>query len=226
MPSRKLQHLLIRMLMLGFVLAACTSEQQPDPEQVAVIVALTQTAAAAEAEVPTPESTAMPGYISGQAYGFAPPTPPLMIYALDPVTGQWAVVETDQVEGQTPFTLEVEPGTYQVFACPIERENCAFGYSEDGGALSTVTVSAGQTISDILVRPPGMGECGPRMGFPASPDGRFQAVEPPTEDCPTGELQPLQPEACVDLAAAAEQTLGIPFLTTQVPIEQSWSELV
>lgn len=224
MNSRISRSSLILMLVLGLMLAACTSQQQPDPEQVAVIVALTQTAAASEVTEVLAEPTAAPGVISGLAYGFAPPTPPLMIYAIDTATGEWFSAETNQTDGQTAFTLDVISGSYLVFACPVELENCAFGYSEDGWSLSNVNVAAGQTVADIHVRPPGMGDCGPRMSFPASPDGRFRAVEPPTEDCPTGELQPIPQEACIELASAAEQTLEIPFITTQVPIQQSWSE--
>jgi hypothetical protein len=229
MKLRSPHSILIWIFILGLVLAACTLEQQPDPEQVAMIVALTQTAAASEIsealEETVPEPTEAPGLIYGLAYGFAPPTPPLVVYAVDETTGKWSFVETPQTDGQTAFSLEMPPGNYLIFACPVDLENCAFGYSEDGWALSPLSVAAGETIYDILVRPPAMGECGPTMSIPASPDGRFRAVEPSTEDCPiSGELQPLSSEACAELATASEQTLGIAFAITDVSIEKSWSE--
>jgi len=222
--------ILIWMLVLVLVLAACASERQPDAEQVAVIVALTQTAAAGEVnaaleEPPQATTVTENGLINGLAYGFAPPTPALVIYAVDEATGEWASVETHETDGQASFSLEVPPGNYRVYACPVDLGNCAFGYSEDGWELSILTVAAGETLYNIEVRPPGMGECGFTMSFPPSPDGRFLAVEPAAEDCPTSdELQLLDPENCADLAAASEQALGISFNSGEVVIERSWSE--
>ena len=123
------------------------------------------------------------GFITGRVHGQAPPTPAMVVYAVDNTTGAWNSVETQATDGEAPFTLEVPLGDYQVFAFARDGDGPYAGYSADGLALSTVTVAAGQTVSDILVRPPSMSECGPTFGLPASPDGRFAAIDGPAEDC-------------------------------------------
>ena len=130
-----------------------------------------------------PEATeAASGFITGRVHGQAPPTPPMIVYAVDNTTGVWTFTETQHTDGAAPFTLEVAPGTYQVFAA--SEDGLSLGYeSEDGWGLGLVTVAAGQTVSDILVRPPSQSECGSMFGLPASPDGRFAAVPGPSAEC-------------------------------------------
>ncbi len=196
----KLRHLLVLILVVALV-AACTPKGQD--VDIAVAVILTQTAAAPAATVTPaapPAAVVAPATISGRAHLMAPPTPPLAIYAVDQETGQWAMVETAATDGEASFTLSVPPGSYVVFAFPTDpKYTAALGYAtSDGAALAHVKVSSGQTIGDIRVSPPGPSECGTRLGFPASPDGRFAAVKPS--------------EACLAAQAAAG---------TYVPVSQS-----
>ncbi len=150
--------------------------------------------------------TVEPGFITGIVHGQAPPTFPMAVYAVDDMTGEWAFVETPHTDGPAPYTLEVLPGSYRVFACPLEGNSCALGYSEDGWTLTMVTVATGQTIADIPVRPPSQSECGSTFGLPASPDGRFAAVAGPTEECRAAAL------AAMPYDDADEQHLLYEFL--------------
>lgn len=186
----------MKKVILFFVLAlfalplvACGADND-----VAVSVALTQTAIVPEAApetVPeaTPEAT---GVIAGTANLMAPPTPALVIYAVNTATGEWFFVETPETDGVTSFSLEVSPGTYQVFSAGL-------GYSLDGLELSLVIVNAGQTTSGIELHIPSPSECGPMLSIPASPDGKFAAVPGATEEClaslsvpKESELMPIQ----------------------------------
>ena len=122
-----------------------------------------------------------PGYITGRVHLVSPPTPPMTVYALDQATGGWAFTETPATDGESPFTMSVPPGTYMLFA--FSQSSGYAGYSLDGWTLADVQVSAGQTVADIVVRPPSQSECGSLFGVPASPDNRYPAVAGPTEDC-------------------------------------------
>ncbi|MCJ7434859.1 MAG: hypothetical protein MUO77_15360 [Anaerolineales bacterium] len=119
-----------------------------------------------------------PGHINGQAQMLDPHTPAMTIYALNPATSEWFSVETFQNEGPFSFTLDVAPGSYQIFS------SLGTGYATaDGWSLVTVTVESGQTISDVIVRPPGQSECGSMFGVPASPDGLHPATVGATDEC-------------------------------------------
>jgi hypothetical protein len=119
------------------------------------------------------------GRIMGQAHMLDPLTPTMTIYALNLETGEW--VSTDIPENQNgpaEFTLEVAPGSYQIFS------SMGTGYAtEDGWSLATVTVETGGTVANVIVGPPGHSECGPMFGVPASPDGLHPATVGATEDC-------------------------------------------
>lgn len=185
------------LILLSLFTAACQSEQKA--ADVAVTVAPAQTAAASAAtsvepvETPKTEAAEPPaqktGFITGKAHLMAPPTPPLIIYAVDTVTGKWISVETPETNGETPFTLEAPPGSYLVFAFPG-----GLGYSADGTALTPVVVNAGQTTLEITLAPPGPSDCGPMFGIPASPDGQFAAISGPAEDCAATEASAASPE--------------------------------
>ncbi|MBI9044639.1 MAG: hypothetical protein JEZ06_09150 [Anaerolineaceae bacterium] len=173
--------LLIVSLLLLLVAAGCGGAEQNESEtDVSVIVSLTQTAAAlqAPAEAAPTEVSAQLGEadssmarISGQAYGVAPPTPEMTLYAVDLATGVWAYLETQKSVTITSFEFEVPPGEYILFAHPL-----GLGYSQDGLTLSTVKISEGETITDIQIRPPSQDECGATFGIPASPDGVFEEI--------------------------------------------------
>lgn len=155
---------------------------------------------------PTPAATVEEtGFITGKAHVMAPPTPPLVIYAVDAATGKWVSVETPETDGETAFTLEVPPGSYQVFAFPS-----GLGYSLDGRGLTPVTVAPGQTIPDITLSPPGPSDCGPMFGVPASPDGRYAEIVGATEEC-LASLSTPQPEEVEPPAPIESELIRIQF---------------
>jgi hypothetical protein len=135
---------------------------------------------AAAAANPSPAAT---GTITGRVHLVAPPMPPMVVYAVDPTTGAWGFAETEASDGEAPFSITVPPGTYQVFAAVASDSSIGVGYTLDHATLATIPVTANQTVSDIVVRPPGQSECGATMGYPASPDGRFTGRPGPTAEC-------------------------------------------
>ena len=134
---------------------------------------------------PPPDGT---GTITGRVHLVAPPTPRMVIYAVDLTNGTWAFTETEATDGEAPFSITVPPGTYQVFGEGV-------GYSMDSLTLTPVTVAVNQTVSDIVVRPPSQSECGSMMGYPAAPDGRFAAIPGPSADCLASILTPQPADA-------------------------------
>lgn len=144
-------------------------------------------------------SVAQPGFITGVVHLSAPPTPRMVIYAVDPTSGLWAFAETQATDGEASFTLTVPPGSYQVFAFAADS-GAYIGYSLDGTTLAFVIVAENQTVSNIAVSPPSQWACGSMFGVPASPDGRFAAVAVPT-DCPAATDEALlnqQPTTILD----------------------------
>jgi hypothetical protein len=136
------------------------------------------------------------GVITGKVHLQGPPTPKMIVYAVDPATGAYAFAETEQTDGEAPFSITVPPGSYQVFGAVDGQPSVSVGYSLDSLTLSTVAVAAGQTVSNIEVRPPSQSDCGAMMGYPASPDGRFAAMAGPTAECLQKQAQPpAQPQA-------------------------------
>jgi len=139
---------------------------------------------------PTTAATvpAKSGTITGRVHLVAPPTPRMVVYAVDQTTGLWAFTETDATDGEAPFSLVVPPGSYQVYAFSDIDGYAA--YSKDGVTLAIVSIAANQTITDIEVGPPGQSECGSMLGVPASPEGRFAAIAGPAADCLAAILTP------------------------------------
>jgi len=129
---------------------------------------------------PSPTGT---GTITGRVHLVAPPTPRMVVYAVNPTTGAWAFAETQATDSEAPFSITVPPGTYQVFAAVASDSSIGVGYTLDHATLATVTIAANQTVADIIVRPPGESACGATMGYPASPDGRFTGRPGPTAEC-------------------------------------------
>jgi hypothetical protein len=156
---------------------------------IALIVALFLTACGGTPAEPTAVPSTVPtvpaemGFISGTVNLMAPPTPALVVYAVDPTTKVWGFAETQATDGVASFTISVPPGAYQVFAAVASETSTSLGYSLDERTLAFVTVAANQTVSGINVRPPTRWECGPMFGTPASPDGRF-APTAAFVDCP------------------------------------------
>jgi hypothetical protein len=180
----KLRNLFLLSILIVSLVTAC-GQQQNNEQDIAVAVAavLTQTAAAPK---PTASPTPAPvnGTITGKVGIMAPPTPAMVVYALDPVSGKYASVETSANANMADFSLSVPPGSYQVFAVQSGPGNSASaGYSSDGQALSLVTVASNQTVNDIMVQFPGQGDCGFSFGLPDSPDGKYKGLPGPNPAC-------------------------------------------
>lgn len=157
------------------------------------------------------------GTITGRVHLVSPPTPRMIVYAVDQTTGLWASTETAATDGEAPYTLVVPPGAYQVFAFSADTDIPGIaGYATpDEATLAMVTVAAGQTVMDIIIRPPSQSECGSEWGLPPSPDGRFAAISP-SPDCLATRVAklnyvPVSPEICKTLQEIAAQALSITF---------------
>jgi hypothetical protein len=181
MPLKKVYGFIVSVIVFSFLCCACGGNPDQD---VAVAVALTQTASALQAaptDVPStevPPTEAVPvGTITGSVHLMAPPTPSMTIYALNVNSGEWFSTITEESELEAPFTIEVTPGTYTVFSQGL-------GYAfADEWKLAEVVIAAGQTVTGIVVAPPGPTDCGPMFGTPAAPDGSFAASEMPDQAC-------------------------------------------
>ncbi|MBM3128620.1 MAG: hypothetical protein FJ009_08370 [Chloroflexi bacterium] len=169
MSTRKVLSQIVGFVLVVWLSVGCASAQSAPTSIPAPITVAT--------------SPAKSGTIAGRVHLSAPPTPRMVVYAVDPTTGVWAFTKTDATSGEAPFSLAVPPGSYLVFGAIENGSSVGVGYSKDGWALSTVAVASGQTVSDIFVRPPSQSECGSTFGFPASPDGRYAAVAGPKPDC-------------------------------------------
>lgn len=186
------------------------------PTPVATLVKTTPTPMPAS---PTDEAVALAqsGTITGRVHLMSPPTPRMIVYAIDQVTGLWDSAETTATDGETLYTLTVPPGDYVVFAFSEDDKTPGMaGYATpDDTTLATVTVAAGQTVTDIIVRPPSQAECGAKWGVPPSPDGRFESVSPSADCLATQEAtlsyEPVSPEVCQALQEMAAQALSTTF---------------
>jgi hypothetical protein len=192
------------------LLAACGG--QADQTDVAVAVALTQTAAApAATQAPTT------GFISGRVHLVAPPTPPMIVYAVDQATGLWASVETAAADGEADYTIEVQPGNYVLFAFSLDENTPGYtGHANaEGTDLGAVSVVGGQTVSDIMLTPPGQAACGSMWGIPPSPDGRFASINVSKECLVTqaagSGYVPVSDSVCQMLQEMASQSVALPF---------------
>ena len=117
------------------------------------------------------------GTITGVVQLMAPPTPAMVVYAVNQTTGEWAMAKTEASDSApAPFSIVVPAGTYLVYGQGV-------GYSLDSLTLTPITVAANQTVSNIIVGPPSQFECGSTMGYPAAPDGSFAEIPGPSADC-------------------------------------------
>ena len=187
-----------------FVLSLSMVACGPDPEALAISIGLTQTATA-PMEVVEDAPEPAKGIISGTAGLFAPPTPPLTIYAVNIINGEWVSIDTPESAMETSFSIEVSPGTYQVFAFPP-----GLGYSADFKELSTIIVNAGETITGIGLSVPGPSDCGLMFGIPASPDGKYAEIVGATADC-LSSLSAPEAEAPVEPPPVESETISIQF---------------
>ncbi len=188
--------------------AAVTTQPAP--------VAPAETAVPPAAQAATPDVNAV-GIITGYIQLQAPSTPAMALYAVDPATKVWAMVETLPSEYMGTFSIEVPPGNYQLYARFLTE---AWGYvghvSETTGDLATVTVAANQTVGSVLLRMVGPSDCGLGFGLPASPDGRYPAMPGPDVNCVATQVanyvyEPLPLAECQSLQAIASKTLNFEF---------------
>jgi hypothetical protein len=118
-----------------------------------------------------------PATVRGTIGYQAPPTPASMLYFIS--SEHWYVQEVPSGSPVSSFELQVAPGTYQVVAFPVGSENLtnrpAAAYTS-GSGLGVLTVTAGQIVEGIRVQNINSDRC-VTYAFPASPDGRFPALE-------------------------------------------------
>ena len=215
----KFKFLLITFIFLAIILSACGSNTSNEFD-VAVSVSLTQTAALPE-EQPVEQSPTEvtssdePAILKGTAHLASPPTPAMIVYALDPETGQWATMQTDASDLAAPFELYVPAGNYIVYAFTEDGGTYLGAANADDTDLALFEVGFGDTIENITVRPPGPWDCGFMWGVPDSPDGRFAGYSA-SEACMNtnwGEGNYMVPSAdlCQMMEGIAQETLGVPF---------------
>jgi hypothetical protein len=114
----------------------------------------------------------------------APPTPTSILYFVS--TDNWYWLEVPGGDLGASFEWQVEPGTYQLFAFPVGSEGgSAAGfyrpsaYGDKTSGPMNVTVTAGQVVENISVQNINSDNC-VLFPIPASPDGRFPALEAST----------------------------------------------
>jgi hypothetical protein len=232
MPPMKFKTLFIVTVMIALLLTSCGQKEQDFD----VAAALTQTAAAQPlAEAPavisaTPTGPIITGVISGRVHLFAPPTPPMTVYALDPANGLWASTTTPLSEGEATFSLTVQQGTYILFAHSEDPATPAYaGYpNTDDTDLGLVTVAAGQTVTDIVIRPPAPFDCGQMWGLPPSPDGRFVSISA-SDSCIATQAAnlpyvPVARDVCKMIQETANSVLATSFvMEPNTPFDFIWT---
>ncbi len=121
-----------------------------------------------------------PATIRGTISYQAPPTPASMLYFIS--SDHMYPLEVPGGSPVATFELQVAPGTYQLVAFPIGSETLAnrpaAAYTT-GSGIGALTVTAGQVVEGIHVQNINSDRC-VNYAFPASPDGRFPAIE---ENC-------------------------------------------
>lgn len=191
MDTKKRFQQIISLVFIIWLLVGCASTRN----EATTVPTLTSPPTESPLVKTIPPTTPAPtqfGTITGRVHLMAPPTPGMMVYAVDKTSGVWVVTKTDPANGEAPFSLTVPPGSYQVYAF---MDNGGYtAYSKDGVSLALVTVAANQTVSGIEVGPPGQSDCGSLFGIPASPDGRYAAVPGPKSDCLAAILTPAKPQ--------------------------------
>lgn len=172
--------------LLAASMAACApgapDGETPQPTTAVVEEPQPESAPTDAPSAPTPVSSS--GFISGLVSGSqGPPNPPMVVYAVDMYSSTYVSIETPQTQAEAPYSLELPPGVYLLYAFASEGFNGYAGYSQDGFTLFPLAIAAGETLADITIRPPSQSQCGLTFGLPPSPDGRFAEVPGPTEAC-------------------------------------------
>jgi hypothetical protein len=154
--------------LLSFVLAACAAPT------------LAPTTAPI---VPADTPTAIPmGRISGRIEYQAPPTPASALYVVNILDGQWFVYDLAGTDGAMLFDVEVPAGMYQLYARQSDGGPMASAYLNPDETLGAINVGPGQVVPDVLLKYAAPQNLCQRTALPASPDGRFAAIDATT--CP------------------------------------------
>lgn len=126
-----------------------------------------------------------PATIRGMITYQAPPTPTSMLYLISPE--HWYSMEVPGASPSSTFEMQVAPGTYQLVAFPVGSETGEFRSAAaytTGSGIGALTVAAGEVVEDIHLKNINSDNCVTHT-FPASPDGRFPALEENCSKLPT-----------------------------------------
>lgn len=168
---KKVNHTHLRNVLislLAFLLVACAAPT-PAPTAAPIVAADTPT-------------TAPKGRISGRIEYQALPTPASALYVVNILDGQWFVYDLVGTDGSMLFDVEVPAGMYQLYARQSDGGSMAAAYLNPDETLGSINVGPGQVIPDVLLKFAAPQNLCQRTAFPASPDGRFAAIDATT--CP------------------------------------------
>ena len=217
----KFKFLLITIIFLALILSACDTSTSNEFDS-AVSVSLTQTAVALSQEQSFEENPTdvmdqnEPAILKGTIDPVSFSSPSIIIYALDPDSGQWATTQITKSDQAVVFELFVPAGNYIVYAFS-EDGSTYFGYpNTDDSDLALLDVDFGETIENLYVRQPIPWNCGVMWGVPDAPDGRFAGYMA-SEACINsnwveGNYMVPSSDLCQMLEGIAQETLGIPFV--------------
>lgn len=135
-----------------------------------------------EAPVVPDTPTAIPmGRINGKIEYQAPPTPASALYVVNILDGQWFVYDLASSDPMV-FDVEVPAGMYQLYARQSDGGPMAAAYLNPDETLGSINVGPGQVIPDVVLKFAAPQNLCQRTALPASPDGRFAAIDATT--CP------------------------------------------
>ena len=135
-----------------------------------------------------------PATIRGTITYQAPPTPASWLYFIG--AEHMYPLEVPGGSPSATFEMKVAPDSYQLVAFPAGSEALANRPSAaytTGSGIGTLTVTAGQVVEGIRVQNINSDRC-VNYAFPASPDGRFPAIE---ENCSKLPAEPTTETAIV-----------------------------
>jgi hypothetical protein len=206
-------------IFMALLISSCGSSSS-DEFDIAVAVSLTQTAAA-QIQQPTEPTVVVtaeqeaPATIKGTVRLMSFPTPSIVIYAMNPQTGEWVSTQTAPNDQEASFELSVPAGSYILYGF-TEDGTTYVGYpSGDELDLGLLEIAPGEVNEYIYMYPPTPGDCGVMWGVPDSPDGRFAGFYA-SEACMRlnwagGDYVVPSADLCQMMEGFAQETLGVPF---------------
>ena len=163
-------------MLFVFVLSACGAGSTLATETPAPTPVPTET------QMPPTATTPAMGHINGRIEFQGPPTQATVLYVVNKANPtQWFTRELAGSESSTPFEIEVPAGNYLVYARQADGPMVA-AYLNPDETLGSINVPAGQVVNEVLLKFAAPQNLCQRTVIPASPDGRFAAVE--ATDCP------------------------------------------